>query len=91
MIKIGILVVMIIMVGTSSQVFGQEDYEYQARLKYCYDLYTDISDDFGWFWHELCHLRINEHSHHYWDMLHKYMPNYHDKIEWLKINGSNLL
>lgn len=41
--------------------------------------------------HELCHLKIKEHSHHYWDMLHKFMPNYHDKIEWLKANGDNLL
>ena len=41
--------------------------------------------------HELCHLKIKEHSHHYWDMLHKFMPNYHDKIEWLKVNGGNLL
>ena len=41
--------------------------------------------------HELCHLKIKEHSHHYWDLLHKFMPNYNDKIEWLKINGSNLL
>src|SRR5215208_3187858 len=40
--------------------------------------------------HELCHLKIKEHSHHYWDFLHKYMPNYHDKIEWLKVNGNNL-
>ena len=41
--------------------------------------------------HELCHLRIKEHSHHYWDMLHKFMPNYHDKVQWLKMNGENLL
>ena len=41
--------------------------------------------------HELCHLKIKEHSHHYWDLLHTYMPNYHDKIEWLKVNGNNLL
>ncbi|HKG87682.1 MAG TPA: M48 family metallopeptidase [Nitrososphaeraceae archaeon] len=41
--------------------------------------------------HELCHLKIKEHSHHYWDLLHKYMPNYYDKIEWLKVNGDNLL
>ena len=31
--------------------------------------------------HELCHLKIKEHSHHYWDMLHKFMPNYYDKVE----------
>ena len=41
--------------------------------------------------HELCHLRIKEHSHHYWVMLHRFMPNYNDKIEWLKVNGDELL
>jgi hypothetical protein len=29
--------------------------------------------------HELCHMRIKEHSHHYWDLLHKFIPNYNDK------------
>jgi predicted metal-dependent hydrolase len=41
--------------------------------------------------HELCHLKIKEHSHHYWDLVHKFMPNCHDKIKWLNVNGSNLL
>ena len=41
--------------------------------------------------HELCSLRIKEHSHHYWDLLHKFMPNYLDKIEWLKMNGSTMI
>jgi len=41
--------------------------------------------------HELCHLKIKEHSHHYWDLVHRFMPNYQDKIEWLKANGDNLL
>jgi predicted metal-dependent hydrolase len=41
--------------------------------------------------HELCHLRIKEHSHHYWDLVHRFMPNYQDKIEWLKVNGLNLM
>lgn len=41
--------------------------------------------------HELCRLKIKEHSHHYWDMLHRYMPNYQDKIEWLRDNGTNLM
>jgi predicted metal-dependent hydrolase len=41
--------------------------------------------------HELCHLKIKEHSHHYWDLVRKFMPNYQDKIEWLKVNGNNLL
>jgi predicted metal-dependent hydrolase len=41
--------------------------------------------------HELCHQKIKEHSYHYWDMLHRFMPDYDDKIEWLKVNGRNLL
>ena len=41
--------------------------------------------------HEMCHLRIKEHSHHYWDLLHKFMPDYEEKVNWLNINGGNLL
>lgn len=41
--------------------------------------------------HELCHMKIKEHSHHYWGLVRKFMPNYQDKIEWLKLNGNNLL
>lgn len=41
--------------------------------------------------HELCHLRIKEHSHRYWSLVHGFMPNYQDKIEWLKANGNSLL
>lgn len=41
--------------------------------------------------HELCHLRIRDHSHHYWDLLHKFMPSYSDSIEWLRLYGASLL
>jgi predicted metal-dependent hydrolase len=37
--------------------------------------------------HELCHLKVKEHSHHYWDYVRRYVPNYQDKIEWLKISS----
>jgi predicted metal-dependent hydrolase len=40
---------------------------------------------------ELCHLKIMEHSHHYWDYVRLYIPNYQEKIEWLKISGSHLI
>jgi predicted metal-dependent hydrolase len=40
--------------------------------------------------HELCHLRIKEHSHRYWELVRRFMPNYQDKIEWLSANGDNL-
>ena len=41
--------------------------------------------------HELCHIRIKGHSHGFWDLVHKYMPNYQDKIDWLEVNGNNLV
>lgn len=41
--------------------------------------------------HELCHLKIKEHSHHFWDLIHKFMPDYQEKIDWLNINGNNLI
>jgi predicted metal-dependent hydrolase len=41
--------------------------------------------------HELCHLKIKEHSHSFWDYLNKFMPNYKDKVEWLKVNGARLI
>ena len=41
--------------------------------------------------HELCHLKIEGHSHNFWTMLHKYVPNYAERINWLKINGKILL
>ena len=36
--------------------------------------------------HELSHVKIDSHSHHYWDLIRKYMPDYEDKIEWLNTN-----
>jgi predicted metal-dependent hydrolase len=41
--------------------------------------------------HELCHLKIKGHSHHYWNLVYRYMPNYQDKIEWLSIIGRLLI
>jgi predicted metal-dependent hydrolase len=41
--------------------------------------------------HELCHVKINDHSHHYWDLVRRYMPNYQEKIDWLNANTSILV
>ena len=41
--------------------------------------------------HELCHLKIKEHSHHYWDYVRRYMPNYQEKIDWPKASGYHLI
>jgi predicted metal-dependent hydrolase len=43
--------------------------------------------------HEICHLKIKEHSHHYWDLVHKHkhMPGNQEKTGWLKVNGTVLI
>lgn len=41
--------------------------------------------------HELCHLKIKGHSHHYWNLVYRYMPNYEEKINWLNVNGRLLI
>jgi predicted metal-dependent hydrolase len=41
--------------------------------------------------HEVCHLEIRGHSHHYWELVHRFMPNYQEKIDWLNINGTVLV
>ena len=41
--------------------------------------------------HELCHMKINNHSHHYWDLVRKYVPSYPEKIDWLNANTSILV
>lgn len=40
--------------------------------------------------HELCHLKIDNHSSRYWNLVSKFMPNYSKKVEWLEINKSLL-
>lgn len=41
--------------------------------------------------HELCHLKIKEHSHHYWNLVRRYMPDYQEKINWLNLNSAALI
>ena len=41
--------------------------------------------------HELCHLIIQGHSHKFWFLLHKYVPDYQDKVEWLTTNSERLI
>jgi hypothetical protein len=41
--------------------------------------------------HELCHLIIQGHSHKFWFLLHKYVPDYQDKVEWLATNSETLI
>jgi len=41
--------------------------------------------------HELCHFKIKGHSHKFWTYVHNFVPDYEDQINWLAINGSNML
>jgi predicted metal-dependent hydrolase len=34
--------------------------------------------------HELCHFKIQGHSYLFWNYLKQFVPNYIQKIEWLK-------
>jgi predicted metal-dependent hydrolase len=35
--------------------------------------------------HELCHLKINNHSHRYWNLVRKHYPKYEEKVKELEI------
>ncbi len=41
--------------------------------------------------HEMTHLKIEGHSHNFWNLFHKYIPDYAERINWLKINGKILI
>ena len=37
--------------------------------------------------HELCHFKIKEHSHPFWNLVGKQMPEYEESVNWLEANG----
>ena len=41
--------------------------------------------------HELCHLKIQGHSHHFWSFLKQFVSDYKGKIEWLNRNSETLI
>ena len=41
--------------------------------------------------HELCHVKIKGHSYDFWNLLRKHCPDYPKFVNWLDINGKNLL
>ena len=41
--------------------------------------------------HELCHLKIKDHSFRYWNLVRKFMPDYEEKKNWLEIHSKNIL
>ena len=41
--------------------------------------------------HEICHLKIKQHSHHFWSFIEQFDPTYRDKVEWLNNNEKSIL
>ena len=41
--------------------------------------------------HELCHIKVRNHSAHFWNLVSAHMPDYQRHRHWLKEQGSNLM
>jgi predicted metal-dependent hydrolase len=41
--------------------------------------------------HELCHLRVPDHSRSFWTLLERHRPNWCDQRAWLREHGGELL
>ena len=34
-----------------------------------------------------CHLKVEGHSHNFWNFLHKFVPDCNKRIKWLELNS----
>lgn len=41
--------------------------------------------------HELCHIRVRNHSADFWDLLAEHLPDYQNQRRWLKQHGGHLM
>jgi hypothetical protein len=41
-------------------------------------------------WHEVCHLRVPDHSGRFWALLASHWPDYKEHVRWLRRNGATL-
>jgi predicted metal-dependent hydrolase len=41
--------------------------------------------------HELCHLRVPNHSHHFWALIERHRPGWREQRDWLRKHGPELL
>lgn len=41
--------------------------------------------------HELCHIKIRNHSAHFWALVGEHLPDYQQRKQWLKKHGSSLM
>ncbi|MCB1575588.1 MAG: M48 family metallopeptidase, partial [Xanthomonadales bacterium] len=40
--------------------------------------------------HELCHLRIRNHSRRFWSLVETIQPHWQEQRDWLRVNGQAL-
>jgi predicted metal-dependent hydrolase len=41
--------------------------------------------------HELCHLRVPNHSRRFWELVERHRPHWRRQREWLRVHGPELL
>lgn len=42
-------------------------------------------------WHEVCHLRVHDHSPRFWGLVATHCPEYREHAAWLRRNGATLV
>jgi predicted metal-dependent hydrolase len=42
-------------------------------------------------WHEVCHLRVMNHSPRFWALVARHVPDYREHARWLRVNGATLV
>jgi len=42
-------------------------------------------------WHEVCHLKVMDHSQRFWSLVAANCPDYRNQITWLRRNGATLV
>jgi predicted metal-dependent hydrolase len=42
-------------------------------------------------WHEVCHLKVMDHSPRFWALLGRWCPDYRQHARWLRRNGATLV
>jgi predicted metal-dependent hydrolase len=42
-------------------------------------------------WHEICHLKVLDHSPRFWSLLERHCPDYREDRDWLARNGATLV
>jgi predicted metal-dependent hydrolase len=42
-------------------------------------------------WHEVCHLRVMDHSPRFWRLVGEHCPDWRRHVRWLRQNGGTLV